>query len=246
MRQRAIEIPISSIILDEDIYPRKGIDHRRVGMFAENIRDGFEFDPIEVEPVPDQPGWYRLLDGAHRWSAFKLTGKVKVKVLVQELNGMDPLLYAAKKAIGPRQLTENESRDTARRAYIRNSGLSSGNIGKAIGRAIRTVDAYIADLRAADRQDKGLKIFRMNRLGIPQDRIARRLGLVRTSLHYHLSKMASLPNSTNRDLSQGFTVSQVAQKHGWTEPMVWSLALEGKDDQDRFKPIGWGLRTWDQ
>ncbi len=30
-------------------------------MFAENIRDGFHFDPIEVEPVPDKPGWYRLL-----------------------------------------------------------------------------------------------------------------------------------------------------------------------------------------
>jgi biotin operon repressor len=246
MRQQTIEILVSSIILDEDIYPRKGIDHRRVGMFAENIRDGFNFDPIEVEPVPDKPGWYRLLDGAHRWKAFKLTGKVRVKVFVQELNGMDPLLYAAKKAIGPRQLTEEEARDTARRVYIRNSSLSSGDIGKAIGRSRQTVDAYIADLRAADRQDKGLKIFCMNRLGIPQDRISERLGLVRTSLHYHLSKMPTLAFSTNSDLTQGFTVSQVAQKHGWTEPMVWSLALEGKDDQDRFKELGWGLRTWDQ
>ena len=86
----------------------------------------------------------------------------------------------------------------------------------------------------------------MNSLGIPQDRIAKRLGLVRTSLHYHLSKMAKLPNSTNTDLSQGFTVSQVAEKHGWTEPMVWSLALEGREDIERFKELGWGLRTWDQ
>jgi hypothetical protein len=91
-----------------------------------------------------------------------------------------------------------------------------------------------------------LKIFRMNSLGIPQDRIAKRLGLIRTSLHYHLSKMAKLPNSTNTDLSQGFTVSQVAEKHGWTESMVWSLALEGRADIERFKKLGWGLRTWDQ
>ena len=61
---------INAVILDEAIYPRKGIDHRRVGIFAENIRDGFTFDPIEVEPCPDKPGWYRLLDGAHRWSAL--------------------------------------------------------------------------------------------------------------------------------------------------------------------------------
>ena len=49
MARQTTIIPISSIILDEDIYPRKGIDPRRVGIFAENIRDGFKFEPIEVE-----------------------------------------------------------------------------------------------------------------------------------------------------------------------------------------------------
>ena len=52
MTQQPKQIPISAIILDEKIYPRKGIDHRRVGIFAENIRDGFAFDPIEVAPCP--------------------------------------------------------------------------------------------------------------------------------------------------------------------------------------------------
>jgi len=159
---------------------------------------------------------------------------------------MDPLLYAAKKAIGPRQLTEEEARDTARRAYIRNSSLSSRDIGKAIGRSRQTVDAYIADLRAAVRQDKDLKIFCMNRLGIPQDRVATRLGIDQKTIHNHLGKMPVLANLLNADLSQGFTVAQVAKKHGWTEPMVWSLALEGKEDHNRFKELGWGLRAWDQ
>ncbi|MDA3833926.1 MAG: hypothetical protein PF495_11065 [Spirochaetales bacterium] len=54
MTQQTTRLPISSIILDEDIYPRKGIDHRRVGIFAENIRDGFKFEPVEVELVPDK------------------------------------------------------------------------------------------------------------------------------------------------------------------------------------------------
>jgi len=62
MTQQTSKIPISSIILDEAIYPRKGIDHRRVGIFAENIRDCFKFDPIEVAPCPDKSGLYRLLD----------------------------------------------------------------------------------------------------------------------------------------------------------------------------------------
>ena len=121
MTQWTTKIPISSIIFDEDIYPRKGIDYRRVGIFSENIRDGFTFDSIEVEPVPDKPGMYRLLDGAHRWSAYKSTGVEEIDAVVNDLDGNDPLLYAAEKAIGPKQLTEDEARDTARRAYTRNS-----------------------------------------------------------------------------------------------------------------------------
>jgi ParB/RepB/Spo0J family partition protein len=239
------KIPIASIIFDEDIYPRKAIDPRRIGIFAENIRDGFKFEPIEVELIPDKPNKYRLLDGAHRWSAYKSTGATEIEAIIKNLDGTDPLLYAAKKAIGPRQLTEDEARDTARRAYNKNPALTSADIGKAIGRSRQTVDSYIADLRAVTQMGLDIKIFRMNRLGTPQDRIAKRLGLIRTSLHHHLSKMPVLANSTNADLSRGFTVSQVAEKHNWTEPMVWSQALEDKDDLERFKEIGWGLRTWD-
>ncbi len=41
-------IPIAQIILDEEIYPRTGVNPRRVSMFAENMRDGFKVDPIDV------------------------------------------------------------------------------------------------------------------------------------------------------------------------------------------------------
>ena len=245
MTQLTNIIPVASIIFDEDIYPRKAIDPRRIGIFAENIRDGFKFEPIDVERAPDMPGKYRLLDGAHRWSAYKSTGVTETEAVIKNLDGTDPLLYAAKKAIGPKQLTEDEARDTARRAYARNSSLRSADIGKAIGRARRTVDSYIADLRAAIQMGMDLKIFRMNCLGIPQDRIAKRLGVNQASIHNHLLKMATLPNLINADLERGFTVAQVAEKHGWTEQMVWSLALEDKEDLERFKELGWGLRTWD-
>ena len=40
------KIPLSDIILDETIYPREKVDHKRVGIFTANIRDGFRFDPI--------------------------------------------------------------------------------------------------------------------------------------------------------------------------------------------------------
>jgi hypothetical protein len=74
----------------------------------------------------------------------------------------------------------------------------------------------------------------MNRSGIPQDRIAKRLGQAREMISDHLAKMAELPNPPKADLSKGFTVGPVAEKYNWTEPMVWSLALEGREDIERF------------
>ena len=56
----------------------------------------------------------------------------------------------------------------------------------------------------------------------PQDKIAKRLGIDQKTIHNHLGEMPVLAFLLNADLSQGFTVVQVAQKHGWTEPMVWS------------------------
>ncbi len=85
----------------------------------------------------------------------------------------------------------------------------------------------------------------MNRMLIPQERIAKRLGVRQRTVSNHLEKMAELPNFLNTDLSKGFTIPQVAEKHDWTEPLVWSIALEGKSDLDRFKVLNWGLRTWD-
>ena len=67
MIKATTKIPISDIILDDEIYPRDGVDQKRVGIFAENIRDGFKFDPIEVQAHHDVTGKYRILDGVHRW-----------------------------------------------------------------------------------------------------------------------------------------------------------------------------------
>jgi len=94
-------------------------------------------------------------------------------------------------------------------AYRKNSGLRSADIGKAIGRSKQTVDSYIADLRTATQMDLDTRIFRMNHVGIPQDRIAKRLGSPQQTISGHLPKMPALANSVNTDLSKVFTVPQV-------------------------------------
>ena len=199
-------IKIEDIVIDNSIYPRSSIDHKRVSMFEENMRDGFEFDPIHLQEHPDEPGKYRILDGAHRFKAYKGTGEKVVKAEIINLNGEDPLLYAASKAIGPRELKDDEAREIARRAYLNNPRVSSVKVGKAVGRSRQAVDSYISDLRASYQMDQDIKIYKMNNLGIPQERIARRLGLDQKTIHNHLGEMPKLMISQKVSVSKKNTI----------------------------------------
>ena len=238
-------IKIGDIVNDNSIYPGSSIDHKRVSMFEENIRDGFEFDPIQLQEHPDKPGKYRILDGAHRFKANKGIGEKVVRAEIINLNGEDPLLYAASKAIGPRELKDDEAREIARRAYLNNLRVSSEKVGKAVGRSRQAVDSYISDLRASYQMDQDIKIYKMNNLGIPQERIARRLGLDQKTIHNHLGEMPKLAFLLNSEFKKGFSVNQVAEKHGWPESLVWSVKLNGKSDIPKYQELQWGLRTWD-
>jgi hypothetical protein len=55
----------------------------------------------------------------------------------------------------------------------------------------------------------------------------------------YLPKMLEFTKWVNTDLSKGFSVPQVAQKHGWHESLVWSQALVNADDFERFKALQW-------
>ncbi len=82
-----------------------------------------------------------------------------------------------------------------------------------------SVKHYIADLRAATQMERDIYIFRMNRLRIPQERLAARLGLDQKTIYYHLGKKAELPFSLNTELRRGFTVPK------WLISMPASPAL---------------------
>ena len=92
----------------------------------------------------------------------------------------------------------------------------------------KAIDNYITDLRAIRQIKFDKKIWRMNGLEIPQERIARRLGETRDVIRSHLAEMPILAKSPNTDLSLGLTIPQVTERHDWSEPMLWSLALEDR------------------
>ena len=107
------------------------------------------------------------------------------------------------------------------------------------------VNIYISDLRAAVNAGLDLKLFLMNRLGIPQERISARLNIPQKTVFNHLAKKEIFPKWLNSDLEKGFTVSQVAEKHGIPENLIWSLKLSEENDMAKCHELQWGLRSWD-
>ena len=84
----------------------------------------------------------------------------------------------------------------------------------------------------------------LDSLGIPDERIAERLKINRKTVTKYCNNL-KLFQSIRYSLDKGLSASEAAQKHGCPKPLVWSIELEGKSDQSRFKALNWGLRTWD-
>jgi len=65
-RSRQQTIPVEDVVIDEALYPRKGINPLHVTRLIEVINAGATLPPILIEQ-----GTNRLVDGAHRLEAFK-------------------------------------------------------------------------------------------------------------------------------------------------------------------------------
>ena len=50
----------------------------------------------------------------------------------------------------------------------------------------------------------------------------------------------------NSLVSHGRDMDYIARHYHMDLALAWALRLEGKPDQEKFKELGWGLRTWDQ
>lgn len=71
------DLPLEKIVLDYTLYPRTDISNEHVSRFREAICAGVELPPVVVCSKT-----YRLVDGFHRYSAYK---KLKLKVIPAEL-----------------------------------------------------------------------------------------------------------------------------------------------------------------
>jgi transcriptional regulator with XRE-family HTH domain len=255
-----MEVNISDLTLDQFIYPRGGKSEKTVEAYVEALTIGAQFPPIKIQRVFNYADGNEtieatlILDGIHRWFAFEESGIKKIaavewkdKPVDYEKSKVALLLEAAECNIshGDR-LSPSDKKRIARDIASTDpecKWTESALAGK-LGVIQQTVNTWISDIRARQKASRNTVILRLGRLGCPQEKIAEITGVTR-------GRVAQIVSNTNFGeintlLSQGHDMDYIARHYNMDLALAWALRLEGKTDQEKFKELGWGLRTWAQ
>ena len=255
-----MEVNISDLTWAPFIYPRGGKSEKTINAYIEALAIGAQFPPIKIQRVfnyaeGDQTTEATIiLDGIHRWFAFKESGIKKIpavewkdKPLDYEKNKTAFLLEGAESNIshGDR-LSPGDKKRIAREIATSDPECkwTESALAKKLGVIQQTVNTWISDIRARQKAGRNTVILRLNRLGWTQEMIAKVVGLDRSVISRNVqnTKISDMHNL----LSQGHDMDYIARHYHMDLALVWALRLEGKTDQEKFKELGWGLRTWDQ
>jgi DNA modification methylase/ParB-like chromosome segregation protein Spo0J len=134
--REVITIPVNDVIFREDLYPRLERDPGLVQRYAEDLD---VLPPIEVNQHRE------LIDGWHRWTAFKKQGRETIPTQVTQTASANELfeLAAARNARFGRQLSPQEKKRIAERLHPR---LSVEAIAAILSVCPRRVEEhYLAD-----------------------------------------------------------------------------------------------------
>jgi len=190
-----MEVNISDLTWDQFIYPRVGKSEKTINAYVEALAIGAQFPPIKIQRVfnyaeGDQTTEATIiLDGIHRWFAFKESGTRKVaavewkgKPLNYEKNKVALLLESAECNIshGDR-LSPGDKKRIARDIASTDPECTwtEEALAEKLGVIRQTVNTWISDIRARQKASRNTVILRLSRLGWPQEKIAEVVGLSR-------------------------------------------------------------------
>ncbi|MBT3807362.1 MAG: MerR family transcriptional regulator, partial [Desulfobacula sp.] len=177
---------------DRFIYPRGAKSQKTISAYVEALDIGAKFPPIKVQRVfnyTDEQGNGNpeavitvIVDGIHRWSAFKEKGLKEIETIEFKNQPIDYqenktalLLESAKcnTSHGDR-LSPNDKKRIARDIASSDPECRYTELALAekLGVSQQTVNAWITDIRARQKTNRDSIIIRLSRLGWTQEKIA--------------------------------------------------------------------------
>ena len=251
-----MEINIADLTWASFIYPRGGKSEETIRAYVEALKIGAKFPSIKIQRVFNYPKDNErieatlILDGIHRWFAFKECGFKKIEAvqwkkeaLDYETNQIALLLEGARCNIkhGDR-LSPKDKKQIARNIAASDIECrwTEDALGEKLGVTRQMVNIWISDIRARQRASREVTIIRLNRLGWTQEQIAEKIRLSQN----RVSEIIGNANFCEIDtlLTQGRDMVYIAKHYHMDIALAWALHLQGKADHDKFKELGWGLR----
>jgi ABC-type multidrug transport system fused ATPase/permease subunit len=142
--------------------------------------------------------------------------------------------------------TAKQWRQVARDIVSRdpNYQLSEEMLAGSLGVTQQTVNNWIKEIRARQKASRDSTILRLNRLGWTQQKIAEVVGISQ-------ARVSGIINNTNfciidNRIAQGREMPYIAGHLNMDPATAWVIKLTSLTDQEKFKALEWGLRTWDQ
>ncbi|ACN15619.1 hypothetical protein HRM2_25250 [Desulforapulum autotrophicum HRM2] len=251
---------VSDLTWDPFIYPRANKSQKTITAYVEALGSGAQFPPIKVQRVfnyddGDRSAIFTLvIDGIHRWFAFQEKGIKAIEVVEWQTTALDYkehktalLLESAVCNIshGDRLNTSDKKR-TAR--VIAESDPESkwteSALAEKLGVRQQTVNGWISDIRARQKTNRNSTILRLSRLGWIQEKISDVMGVSQNRISEIIGN--TIFGNFDNLIAQGHDMEYIARHFQMDLSLAWALRLTGKKDQEKFKALGWGLRTWDQ
>ena len=184
------QMKTDEVIWDEAVYPRSAVNRRTVDAYVEALSIGATFPPVLVQQVVNYtPGRdvsatvLILIDGVHRWHAFRRAGRTDIPVVHYQDAVLD---YEAVKTELLLESARNNTRHGDRltpadkKRIARDIASSDPKtrytetaLAEKLGVAQQTVNAWITDIRARQKTNRDSMIVRLSRLGWTQEKIAK-------------------------------------------------------------------------
>ncbi|RLC31136.1 MerR family transcriptional regulator, partial [Candidatus Woesebacteria bacterium] len=222
-----MEVNIFDLTWSTFIYPREGKNEKTVEAYIEALTIGAKFPPITIQRVFNYPQENEkiearlILDGIHRWLAFKACGFKKIAAvewkkepLNYETSQIALLLEAARSNLrhGDR-LSPKDKKQIARDIATSDPECrwTEKALAERLGVIQQTVNTWISDIRARQRAGREIIIIRLNRLGWTQEQVAQVVGLDRSAVSRIVqnTKITEMHNF----LSQGRDMAYIAKHY---------------------------------
>lgn len=175
-------INTNAVVFREDLYPRIDKDPALVQRYANHIE---MLPPIEVNQHNE------LIDGWHRWTAYKTMKLTEIPVVVTETASEAQFLSLAcrRNATAGKQLSESDKTKMAIRLYAGGTGLAKPEIAEVLSVSLRRVNDYLSDEDAKLKKQREETILSMWLSCHSQQAIADRVGMTQQAITIELQKI---------------------------------------------------------